>query len=43
MILHGIKPLVVGCGMEKVHTNEEYVEVEDLNKTAAMILDLMTH
>ncbi|MBE5972143.1 MAG: M20/M25/M40 family metallo-hydrolase [Lachnoclostridium sp.] len=43
MVLHGIKPLVVGCGMEKVHTGEEYVEVEDLNKTAALIVDLMTH
>jgi len=43
MVLHGIKPLVVGCGMEKVHTNEEYVEVEQLNQAAEMILDLMTH
>jgi len=43
MVLHGIKPLVVGCGMEKVHTGEEYVEIEELNQAAEMILDLMTH
>ena len=43
MVLHGIKPLVVGCGMEKVHTGEEYVEIEELNQAAEMILNLMTH
>ena len=42
MVLHGIKPLVVGCGMENVHTGQEYVEIEDLNKTSMLILDLLT-
>lgn len=43
MVLHGIKPLVVGVGMTKVHTGEEYITIEDLNRSAELIVDLMTH
>lgn len=42
MVLHGIKPLIVGCGMEKVHTGDEYVEIEDLHKTSMLIVDFLT-
>ena len=29
--------------MTKVHTTDETLKVDDLNKTAELILDLMTH
>ena len=43
MALHGIKPIVLATGMTKVHTTSETLKVEDLNKCAELILDLMTH
>lgn len=43
MVLHGIKPIVLATGMTKVHTTAETLKVEDLNKCARLILDLMTH
>lgn len=43
MILHGIKPLVIGVGMTDAHTGNEFIKIEDLNKSAALVLDLMTH
>ena len=43
MALHGIKPIVLATGMTKVHTTNETLKVDDLNKCAALALDLMTH
>lgn len=43
MILHGIKPLVIGVGMTEAHTGNEYIKIEDLNKSARLVLDLMIH
>ncbi|MBQ7796274.1 MAG: M20/M25/M40 family metallo-hydrolase [Lachnospiraceae bacterium] len=43
MILHGIKPLVVGVGMTDAHTGNEFIKIDDLNKSAELVLDLMTH
>ena len=43
MALHGIKAIVLGTGMTKVHTTAETLKVEDLNKCAELILDILTH
>lgn len=43
MALHGIKPIVLSTGMTKVHTTGETLKIDDLNKCAALVLDLMTH
>ena len=43
MALHGIKPVVLSTGMTKVHTTEETLKVEELNKCAALVLDLLTN
>jgi len=43
MILHGIKPVVIGVGISEAHTGNEYIKIDDLNKSAELILDLMTH
>lgn len=43
MALHGIKPVVLSTGMTKVHTTNETLKVDDLNKCAELVLDLMTH
>lgn len=43
MALNGVKGVVLGVGMTKVHTTEECIKIEDLNKTAELCLDLMTH
>ncbi len=43
MALHGFKSVVLGVGMTNVHTCEECLKVDDLNKTAALCLDLMIH
>lgn len=43
MALHGIKPLVLSTGMTKVHTTGETLKIENLNKCAELVLDLMTH
>ena len=42
MALKGVKGVVLGVGMTKVHTTEECIKIEDLNKTALLCLDLMT-
>ncbi len=42
MALHGFKSIVLGVGMTKVHTTEECIKIEDLNKTSMLCLDLMT-
>ena len=43
MALHGIKPIVLSTGMTKVHTTGETLKIENLNKCAELVLDLMTH
>lgn len=43
MALHGIKPIVLSTGMTKVHTTGETLKIDDLNKCAELVLDLMTH
>ena len=39
----GIPSVVLGTGMTKVHTKEEIIKVENLNKTAELCLELLTH
>lgn len=39
----GIKALNLGIGMEKCHTLEEYIKVEDLVKTSKVVLNLITN
>lgn len=39
----GIEAVVLGTGMSKVHTTQEYITVANLENTAAMALDLLTH
>ena len=43
MALHGIKPIVLSTGMTKVHTTGETLKIDNLNKCAELVLDLMTH
>ena len=35
--------MVLGTGMTKVHTKEETIKVDNLNKTAELCLELLTH
>lgn len=39
---HGIESVVLGVGMAKVHTTEEYIKIEQLERTAEMMFKLMT-
>ena len=39
----GIPSVVLGTGMTKVHTKEETIKVDNLNKTAELCLELLTH
>ena len=39
---NGVKAVVVGTGMSKVHTVEEEITVQNLERTAALALALMT-
>lgn len=41
MCQNGIKTLVVGTGMSKVHTTDEQIAVADLEITARMVLELI--
>ncbi|MCI8454577.1 MAG: M20/M25/M40 family metallo-hydrolase [Lachnospiraceae bacterium] len=43
MALHGIKAVVLSTGMAKVHTTSETITIDNLNKCAELVLDLMTH
>lgn len=38
---NGIKAVTLGTGMEKVHTNEEFITVENLVNTAKVTLEIM--
>lgn len=39
---HGIQGIVLACGMNQVHTTEEYTTVDDLEKSTAIVIGLMT-
>lgn len=39
----GLQAVVLGTGMTKVHTTQEYITVENLENTARLALDLLTH
>ncbi|MBR2934254.1 MAG: M20/M25/M40 family metallo-hydrolase [Oscillospiraceae bacterium] len=41
MCQNGIEAVVVGTGMDKVHTTSEQIAVADLESTAAMVLELI--
>lgn len=40
--LHGIKGLVIACGMHQVHSCNEYTTIEDLTKVTRIVEGLMT-
>ncbi|MGL4874767.1 MAG: M20/M25/M40 family metallo-hydrolase, partial [Clostridium sp.] len=37
----GIKSVILGVGMEKVHTKEEYIKIEDLENMEKLLLSLI--
>ncbi len=39
---HGIKGLVLSCGMNKVHSCSEYTHIEELIKCSSIVLKLLT-
>lgn len=39
----GLEAVVLGTGMTKVHTTAERITIENLNNTARLALDLLTH
>ncbi|MDD2994481.1 MAG: M20/M25/M40 family metallo-hydrolase, partial [Pygmaiobacter sp.] len=39
---HGLSALVLGIGMEDVHTTREWISLKSLHDTAALVLWLMT-
>jgi tripeptide aminopeptidase len=38
---HGIRGIVLACGMHKVHTTEEYTTIEELTQSTAILMALM--
>lgn len=42
LVRHGIKGIVLACGMEQVHSCQEYIDIEELSKSAQVVLELMT-
>jgi tripeptide aminopeptidase len=40
---NGIKAVNLGVGMQKVHTLEEFIEIEDLVKSAQMCVEIIKH
>ena len=41
-VLHGIKGIVLSCGMNNVHSTDEYISTADLVKGAALVSVLIT-
>lgn len=37
----GIKTLIIGTGMQKVHTTEEFIKTSDLIKSAKLVLEVV--
>lgn len=40
-MMHGIKGIVLACGMNNVHTTSEYTSIDDLEKSTKIVLNLM--
>ena len=38
----GIRTIVIACGMENVHSTEEFCKLSELNRSAKLTLRLMT-
>ncbi|MBN1232218.1 MAG: M20/M25/M40 family metallo-hydrolase [Candidatus Coatesbacteria bacterium] len=38
---HGIESVIMGVGMEKYHTSEEFIRISDLNKAAFLLLEAL--
>jgi len=41
-VLHGIAGIVLSCGMNKVHSLDEYTHVDELSRCAEIVLKLVT-
>lgn len=41
-VQHGIKGIVLSCGMQKVHTKDEFIYLDDLSMGTALAMELMT-
>ena len=41
LMLHGLTGIVLSCGMRNVHSTREYTCVEDLEKGAALVAELL--
>jgi tripeptide aminopeptidase len=39
---NGINGIVLSCGMQKVHTTEEYIEIADLEAGADLVAELLS-
>jgi len=37
----GLKCLILGTGMQKVHTTEEFIRINDLNKSARLVFEIV--
>ncbi len=42
LVRHGVQGIVLACGMEQVHSCQEYTYIEELNRSAQVVLELMT-
>lgn len=43
LVKNGVEGIVVACGYYNAHTTEEYIDIAELEKTAAIVLNLMTN
>lgn len=41
LMQHGMEGIVLACGMNQVHTTEEYIKIDDLIKSTKIVLELM--
>jgi tripeptide aminopeptidase len=41
-MLHGIKGIVLACGMNEVHSTNEYTTIDELTKITNIVMKLMT-
>lgn len=42
-VLHGIRGIVIACGMNQVHSTGEYTSIQDLGKISRIVYKLMTN
>lgn len=40
---HGIKTVILGTGMSEVHSVNEYIKIDDMETTAKIIIELISH